>query len=373
MEEESEESKEQNYVPNHHKHGFDVVRRKHVDKWSSEGSIRNRIYDDETLIVSRTIERTSNRSKGLDPIDWSKSPMLLSHDSNPAEHGKPRNFTIYKNSLALCSIQVADYKNVLHPYVLVKECTKIDETLAGLFDMKKDWCSTLASIIRAGYYVFDLQDTDISRFQIVTMSKIYDRPKIISRMPLPISCEGLIDEYSSRTCSPHQLGRKYEIFGGKNLPFYRCSKHHRLLDKSFISALTVSRDTIGLTNEYILLGASKSPILKLEGFLCSIPGKICTLDPRALVDEDFMFSDHGKDCRRDFSITLTTMSKQDQFSLVRPKSFFTHFTMEYLMKRKFTEIVTKLKSKHVRVQGRILKASVIMEYLTNSESICIDD
>ena len=76
---------------------------------------------------------------------------------------------IYKNSLALCSIQVADYKNVLHPYVLVKNA-KIDETIAGLFDMKKDWCCCI-------YYTcwllcFDLQDTEISRFQVVTMSKI---------------------------------------------------------------------------------------------------------------------------------------------------------------------------------------------------------
>ena len=157
---------------------------------------------------------------------------------------------------------------------------------------------------------------------------------------------------------------------GKNLPFYRCSKHHRLLDKSFVSALTVSRDAIGLTNEYILLGASKSPILKLEGFVCSVPGKICNLEPRALVDEDRMLNEYEEDYRRDFSITLTTTSKQDQFNLVRSKSFFTNFTMEYLMKRKFTDIAKKLKSKHVRVQGRKLTASVIIEYLMDSESIC---
>ena len=36
---------------------IDVVRRKHIDRWFvMEGNIRNRIYDDETLIVSRTIE-----------------------------------------------------------------------------------------------------------------------------------------------------------------------------------------------------------------------------------------------------------------------------------------------------------------------------
>ena len=43
------------------------------------------------------------------------------------------------------------------------------------------------------------------------------------------------------------------------------------------------------------------------------------------------------------------------------------------MKRKFIEIAKKLKSKHVRVQGRRLTASVIMEYLADSESICIED
>ena len=374
MEEEQEESKEQNYVPKHHRHDFDVVKRKHIDRWSAEGNIRNRIYDDETLIVSRTIERTSKHSNGLDPIDWSKSLMPASDSFNPAEHGKPRNFTIYKNSLALCSIQVADYKNVAHPYLLVKECTKIDETLSELFEMKRDWYSTLASIIRAGYYVFDLEDMETSRFQVVTMSKIYDRPKISARMPHNIACESLIDECSSRACSAHQLGRKYEIFGGKNLPFYRCSKHHRLLDKSFVSALTVSRDAIGLTNEYILLGASKSPILKLEGFICSVPGKICNLDPRALIDEDRMLNEYGEDYKRDFSITLTTTtSKQDEINLLSSKSFFTNFTIEYLMKRKFIEIAKKLKSKHVHVRGRRLTASVIMEYLADSESICIED
>ena len=162
---------------------------------------------------------------------------------------------------------------------------------------------------------------ETSRFQVVTMSKIYDRPKISARMPHNIACESLIDECSSRACSAHQLGRKYEIFGGKNLPFYRCSKHHRLLDKSFVSALTVSRDTVGLTNEYILLGASKSPILKLEGFICSVPGKICNLDPRALIDEDRMLNEYGEDYKRDFSITLTTTTsiESPEIELVQAK------------------------------------------------------
>ena len=61
-----------------------------------------------------------------------------------------------------------------------------------------------------------------------------------------------------------------------------------------------------------------------------------------------MLNEYGEDYKRDFSITLTTTtSKQDEINLLSSKSFFTNFTIEYLMKRKFIEIAKKLKSKHV--------------------------
>ena len=110
----------------------------------------------------------------------------MSDGLNPVDHGKPRNFTIYKNSLALCSIQVADYKNVAHPYLLIKECTKIDETLSELFRMKRDWHSTLASIIRAGYYVFDLEDTEISD------TKLLQCPKYMIGQKLSLECHSIL-------------------------------------------------------------------------------------------------------------------------------------------------------------------------------------
>ena len=65
---------------------------KHVDKWSTQKAASE--IEFTLMIPDCFMQLNEHRTvlRGLDPIDWSKSPML-SHDSNPVEHGKPRNFT----------------------------------------------------------------------------------------------------------------------------------------------------------------------------------------------------------------------------------------------------------------------------------------
>jgi hypothetical protein len=258
---------EQNYIPKHHSHKFDIVKRKYNNSNGSSSFLhrRNNQHDDETLVVSRTIERKTSPTLKLDNFKMS-SLDNFNDKIEPMEHGKPRKLTIYKNSLALCDIMLSDYvsKNSMHPFLLINEHAKIDETLTCIFMLKLGWDDTVAAIVRAGYYLYDINYKTFSKFNIVNMQKIWNKCKInTDAIPNHIFCEDIFDHSKEQLSVVRHLGRKYKIFGGKNLPFLQCQKHHRLLDKVFVSGLTTSGDCIGLTDEYIVLGANKSPIMQM--------------------------------------------------------------------------------------------------------------
>eukprot|EP00943_MAST-04B_sp_MAST-4B-sp1_P009244 g9244.t1 len=367
---------EQNYIPKHHSHKFDIVKRKYHNTIASSSFLqrRNNQYDDETLIVSRTIEGKTSPTRKLDNFKMS-SLDIFNDIMNPMEHGKPRKLAIYKNSLALCDIIFSDYvsKNSMHPFLLINEHAKIDDTLTHIFMLRMGWDDTVAAIVRAGYYLFDINYKTFSKFNIVNMQKIWNKCKInTDAIPNHIFCEDIFDHSKEQLSVVSHLGRKYEIFGGKNLPFLQCKKHHRLLDKVFVSGLTTSGNCIGLTDEYVVLGANKSPIMQLEGLLCNIDGKICNLDPRLSINEV-----NGKHVNNGYSITLTTASRQNKRKLFGSKkhrpSLFIDFVSNYLMDDEidYNTIKKKLKTRHVKLVGNRIKASTILEYLSGSELLCV--
>ena len=377
--EEEKYEEEQNYIPTHHSHKFDIVKRKNRDSNKSFNLSRRRhkSYDDETLIVSRTIERKTSPSRRLDHFDG-LSYNIFPDSTTPAEHGTPRKFVIFLNSLALCDITLSDYNSGKHPYLIINEHAKIDDTLIHIFNLKMNWNDTIASIVRAGYHLYDVNHDLFSKYNLVNTVKIFSKRKIYTNnIPNQISSEEIVNGSRQSGSLVKHLGRKYETFGGKHLPFLRCKKHHRRLDTVFVTGLTIGADTIGLTNEYILLGACNSPYIELEGFLSNIDGNVCNLDPRAPIDES-----NRRCINRGYSITLTATSKQinkkNTMSISKKNniSLFIDFVLNYLMKDdvNFATIVKKLKTRHVYAPiNNRLKASTILAYLSGSDLQCVSD
>jgi hypothetical protein len=191
----------------------------------------------------------------------------------------PKQFVVYQQSSAMFTIKRLKIETrrrqgdaIENSHVTTKKISGYGETAVSILDKNMGWKDTVRSLVRAGFCLIDSLPSSTYRTTRCWVAKL---PWSVSNVPERFGkhIDHNVGHESSGSC-----GRKFQVFGGRMLPFLSCGGHHRL-DAVLCTGIVADPKALlppSRIEKHCIL-CNGCPAIEVTGTFCDAPGNVDTM------------------------------------------------------------------------------------------------